>query len=543
MEFLQRSWAQIRVFLDKLDRNTRITIWSVLIAGLLAAFVAVQWAGKPERVPISAFTTNRHNEVVAVLQAVGIDSQIQNGQVVVPRDKHAEALYALQQKDLLKEDVSAAWAEYLSQQNPWDTDANSQKKYLIALQQTLAQQIAQNPAIRSAAVTIAPEERKGFGRSHARRTATVSIVMEGSRRLDKAMVRMAAVTVASAVPGMKPEDVGVIDVNAGQAHKVRPEEEIAPTDYLQLVRQIEEHEREKILELLQYIHGVVVQVNVQLDDVSRKHVRTAAYAAEGSLRRQFTEEIIDESRLRAAEPGVQPNTGFASVDGGGATTTASSTNRAESEFNPAPLLREEESQHVGYLPQRINVAVNVPRSFVVALYRQDRGAGAPEPDDAALEPYEERQRATIEALIRPLVAKANEGIVTVSVFPDVLGPMPTAPEQASTLVTVLTNDWMQHVWLGALALVPLFLMLRMVRKATAPQPLPSVEELAGVPPSLPVDDDVMGEAAADENEMSGVEVDESELRYRKIAQQISELVKENPEEASALMRRWVNPDE
>src|SRR5690606_23028490 len=153
----------------------------------------------------------------------------------------------------------------------------------------------------------------------------------------------AAVTVASAVPGMKPEDVGVIDVNAGQAHKVRPEEEIAPTEYLQLVRQIEEHEREKILELLQYIHGVVVQVNVQLDDVSRKHVRTAAYAAEGSLRRQFTEEIIDEARLRAAAPGVQPNTGFASVDGGAATTTASSTHRAESGFNPAPLLREEES--------------------------------------------------------------------------------------------------------------------------------------------------------------------------------------------------------
>ncbi len=542
MEFLQRSWAQIRVFLDKLDRNTRVTIWAVLIAGLLAAFIVVQWAASPERVPISAFTTNRHNDVVSVLQASGIDPQVINGQITVPRDKHAEALYALQQKDLLKEDVSGAWADYLSQQNPWDTDANSQKKYLIALQSTLAQQIAQNPAIRSATVTIAPEERQGFGRTHARRSATVSIVMEGSRRLDKAMVRAAAVSVSSAVPGMKPEDVGVIDVNAGQAHKVRPDEEVAPTDYLQLVRQIEEHEREKILELLQYIRGVIVQVNVQLDDVSRKHVRTTQYADEGSLRRQFTEETLNEQQNRAAEPGVQPNTGFAGLDGG-ATATVSSSNRTESEFNPAPKISEVDAQHVGYLPQRINVAVNVPRSFVVALYRQSAGADAPEPDDAALEPIQQRQRETIEALIRPLVAKANEGIVTVSVFPDVAGAAPQQPEQASALVAVITNDWMQKVWLGVLALVPVMLMLRMVRKATAPQPLPSVEELAGVPPTLPVDDDLVGEAAADEHEMSGVEVDEAELRYRKIAQQISEMVKSNPEEASALMRRWVNPDE
>src|SRR5690606_31519488 len=242
------------------------------------------------------------------------------------------------------------------------------------------------------------------------------------------------------------------------------------------------------------------------------------------------------------EPGVQPNTGFASIDSG-ATGTVSSSNRTESEFNPAPRISETDAQHVGYLPQRINVAVNIPRSFVVALYRQSAGADAPEPDDAALEPFQQRQRDAIEALIRPLVAKANEGIVTVSVFPDVTGAMPQQPEQASALVAVITHDWMQKVWLGLLALVPIMLMLRMVRKATAPQPLPSVEELAGVPPTLPVDDDLVGEAAADESVMSGIEVNESELRYRKIAHQISDMVKNNPEEASTLIRRWVSPDE
>jgi len=542
MEFLQRSWAQIRLFFDKLDRNTRVTIWAVLIAGLLAAFIAVRWVASPERVTISSFTTHRQNDVVVALQGSGINAQIQNGQVTIPRDTHARAIFVLQQRDLLKEDVSLAWAEYLSQQNPWDTDAISQKKYLIALQQSLAEQIAQNPVVRSAAVTIAPDERRGFGRTHARRSATVSLVMDGGRRVDKALAAAAAGTVSGAVPAMTAQDVTVIDVNAGQAHRVRPEDDMAPTDYLQLVRQIEEHERDKILELLGYIQGVIVQVNVQLDDTKSRRERTSEYAAEGSLRRESIEESEMRQQRAAAEPGVQPNTGF-NVDAPASSGESSTTSRTEREFATAPSILERDTTHVGMLPQRINVAVNVPRSFIVALYRQGQGAEA-EPDDADLEPLIQRQIASIESLVRPLIVKANnDGLVTVTVFPDVAGPMAPIPEQASPLMTVLGHDWMKNVWLGIALIVPLFLMMRMVRKATAPQPLPSVEELAGVPPTLPIDDDLVGEAAADEQTMAGVEVNEADLRYRKIADQISEMIKSNPNEASALMGRWVHPED
>ena len=43
--------------------------------------------------------------------------------------------------------------------------------------------------------------------------------------------------------------------------------------------------------------------------------------------------------------------------------------------------------------------------------------------------------------------------------------------------------------------------------------------------------------------MQGVELDESQIQSRKVAEQISEMIKNNPSEAGALLNKWVDPDE
>ncbi|MCX5661136.1 MAG: hypothetical protein NTW19_15730, partial [Planctomycetota bacterium] len=64
----------------------------------------------------------------------------------------------------------------------------------------------------------------------------------------------------------------------------------------------------------------------------------------------------------------------------------------------------------------------------------------------------------------------------------------------------------------------------------------------GVPPSMPVDDDVVGEADAHDSTMAGVELDEAQIRTRKIAEQIGEMVKANPSEAATLFNRWIRKE-
>ena len=108
---------------------------------------------------------------------------------------------------------------------------------------------------------------------------------------------------------------------------------------------------------------------------------------------------------------------------------------------------------------------------------------------------------------------------------------------------MLESGWTKPLGLGVLALASLAIMFSMVRKVTRAPPLPTVKELTGVPPMPSGDDDeLIGEAAESESIMTGIEVDEGEMRVRKVASQISDFVRNDPEEASRLLNRWVQAE-
>ena len=92
-------------------------------------------------------------------------------------------------------------------------------------------------------------------------------------------------------------------------------------------------------------------------------------------------------------------------------------------------------------------------------------------------------------------------------------------------------------------MLALAFMFFMVRKATQEEVLPTIEELAGVPPTLPNEDELIGEADELEATMDGVELDEEQIRARKVAEQISDMIKSSPEEAGTLIGKWVSPDD
>ena len=72
------------------------------------------------------------------------------------------------------------------------------------------------------------------------------------------------------------------------------------------------------------------------------------------------------------------------------------------------------------------------------------------------------------------------------------------------------------------------------RMPATPDPTPS---------ALPDDEDLIGEAEESEAAMPGLELDEESVRARQVAEQISELIKEKPEEAAILVGKWVEVEE
>jgi hypothetical protein len=188
------------------------------------------------------------------------------------------------------------------------------------------------------------------------------------------------------------------------------------------------------------------------------------------------------------------------------------------------------------------------------------GAEAKEPDEATLAPIRTEEIARITKLIEPLVATdavedAKPGTVAISWFYDFADETP-APSIAANIgdivlgggggggggggFSVSGGGLIKPIGLGVLAIVSLFFMFNIAKKASVREQLPSAEELAGVPPMLESDGgDIIGEADEATPALEGMELDDDSLRRQQMLDQLNELASRDPEELSGILRRWM----
>ncbi|HEX7010491.1 MAG TPA: hypothetical protein VF184_10940 [Phycisphaeraceae bacterium] len=551
MEWLSQSWTRVRAQLEGLSGSQKWAIATTLALGLLLVGIAVIVAGQPQRVAIGAFAGGRSEEVLARLVRSGIDARREGSQILVPVSQRDEALVVLVESELLSPNAAEAFNELIARQSPWQTTRQSERDYLIAKQQVLSQIISKMKGVRAASVILSMPRDQGFGAAYVRPSASVTIWMEGGGRVSDTLVDSVARLVASSVAEMTPQNVSVTDANHGRTRTIEDEDDVLPTQTLELIHRLESYYREKINGVLSYIPGVIVAVNVQVDPVQSQQEVTWERQKNQPLVNEMTESISRREVSPAAEPGARPNTGL-EIPGSSGAGTEEKIERTETTFNDPPLTREVHRKTVGHQPEQINVTINVPRRYFVQIYQaanpsqnQQGQQGQQAITDQAIQPVVNAQLAQIQAQVEPLIQAEAPGVVRVHMIPDETLMPPAAPATAGGVTAMLAADWLNPTTLslGALAMVALAMMLWMVRSATRPEPLPSVEELAGLPPTLVADEDLVGEAEESEAPLAGVELGEDDLRSRKIAQQISELIKANPHEAGGLLGKWVRTEE
>jgi flagellar biosynthesis/type III secretory pathway M-ring protein FliF/YscJ len=64
--------------------------------------------------------------------------------------------------------------------------------------------------------------------------------------------------------------------------------------------------------------------------------------------------------------------------------------------------------------------------------------------------------------------------------------------------------------------------------------------LAGGPTVFDVSEKLAGEAAEGRSMLDGMELDEDAIRAQQMLEQVSSMVKENPDGAASLVKRWLN---
>lgn len=551
MDFARKYWTTIRAQAESLPLTSKLLIGALVVILLGVAGLGVLYAGKAQTVPISAFAGTRSEEVMARLGVAGIDAELKNGAVYVPAGQQMDAIALLAREELLSDNASSAFSAVTG--NPWETDAQGDRKHLLATQAYLSAVAGKFGGVRSAEVIIALPERRGFGRSSVRPSASVTVTTSGNGGVDKHLVASLAGLVSGAVAEMQPQDVVVLDARQGRQHKVDDPDDLVPTEVIELVNHQEQYHRKKIEDMLRHIPGVIVAVKVKTNPVRREVREERKYSDSEPLRSEENTEMTRRDVRRGGEAGTRPNTGMSiSGDGGDVQEETETTTRTE--FGDKLLTSTAQIEMAGHQVEQINATINVPRSYFVSIFRANQPPADPAaadppaaPDDAALDAIRTAQLDAIRSQVTPLIEAKAPGVVEANMVYDQAYLAPVAAGAGGGVMGVVGNlgggDTVATATAAGLGALSLLLAFMLVRRSTQAPPLPSLEELAGVPPTLPSDEELMGEASVVETSMDGVEIDEEELKSRHLAEQISELIVNSPADATGLLGRWVNEDD
>lgn len=564
MDRLRGVLDTIRRALGELTATQKLLIASLVVVMAMTLYLVVLYTGKPALVPLMERASPAEQQQASqFLDTAGIPYRTgPNGQIMVERERVRPIIAQMAQRGALPSDSSVLFNNLVDRQS-W-TMSSSQLSQLetIAMQNELSRIIGQFQSVDRAAVIIDAPEPRSLGMAARVPTASVTIFMTGNQPLTQSMVDGAAALVAGAKAGLDIRNVRVIDGVRGQQRRARSDDDMLASGYLEHSAKVEQRVRDRLMDMLSYIPGVIIAVNAQVD-VRRSVSETSRVLDSGrgtvtAPRRETTSERVQQQGSAGAEPGVRPNTGI-SIDTGGSRGNSLTDTQTETEFETQFGRTVERVTDPRGMPLKINATVNIPRSFFVAQWRAANNSSET-PGDDVLAPVIQQETARIRDDIQPQVDSAEAGgqpgEVVVSVIPDMDMLQRAYPEAfragagagggssgGGVGAIFESAGGLRTVILTALAFAALAMMALTVRRATRLDRLPTPEELVGVPPALSGETDLVGEAGEADAALSGIELSETAIQSQKVLEQVEEMVKQRPAEAAGLLNRWIQADQ
>ena len=556
MESFKTGLESIRSRIGEVSPVVRLLLGSFCVIALMTLFLVGQYAGKSDmvRLPVASASLPA---IQTYLEDNGIshDSTTRPGSILVPVEQRQPILLAVTEQGLI-ETNSIDFVSLVQQDTPFQSHQQTKMRRLAATMSVLESMISQMSGVQRARVIIAdPQRPAGIGSSFTPPTAAVTVAMQtGSMGQD--LVDSVAGLVAGSVPGLKIDDVIVTDARTNKRRRARSGDDMVSSTNLEQQTRTEDVIRRRIEEHLSYIPGVMVAVHAQVvtKDVSKRSQSYSEPVIAPVSERSSAAERVDQ--MPGGEPGVRGNLQanaplslrMAGVNGT-STVTEQNEARLDSQFPSETSLVHDPT---GYAT-KINASINVPRSYLVMLYRQSISDSSAQPTDEQLSPLVEQSLGQIKSSVTPLidtdtVDDARPGVVSVMMIHDLASladtlTMPELVPSGGTMVadqSPLGGGTVKYVGLGTLAAVSLFTMLFMVRRAFGGSPAPPSDEAAvGMHMYAGMDTPLVGEADEAPPVLSGMELASEDVRHREIIGQINQMARNRPEQASVLLGKWI----
>lgn len=572
MDRLRRVLRRIGAALGRLTTSQRLLIVSLALVMAMSLFLVALWTAKPDMVELlPGASAAEQQRAASFLGAQQVEHKVgPGGRVLVPAETRTTVLARMSQDGALPAD-NVVLFNNLAAKSPWTMSGDQRKQQeAIAVQNELSTIIGQFRGVRKASVILDVPAASGLGAAVRKPTASATVFTSTGRPLDQDTVDAVANLIASSRAGLNLESVRVIDGSTNQQRRARPDSAAVASNYIEHAAMVEDRVRDKLLDLLSYIPGVIVAVNAQVDvRQTTRDTRKVLEPGKGTVTapvRETTSTKEDAAASAGAEAGVRSNVGLDINRAGGPGAKTSDT-KSEAEMKTEFGTSVERVVDPRGMPTKINATINVPRAYFVARWRsqQAAGAGGAAPAGAPAAPAEQDLAPVVQAEVERITAGVKpqvdasiasgeggagvQGEVVVTMIPDAIDMADAARASlagaggGALALGLGAGPLVKNVGLGALALTAVGMMLLMIRKSNKALALPSAEELVGIPPALQKTTDLVGEADEADNALSGIELTDDVIRTRKLREQVEDVVKSKPSDAAQLLNRWISVHE
>lgn len=515
-----------------------------VVAVLMLGFFAflIMRASSPQMAPLyNDLSFDDSAAIVAELQSQNIPYELraEGASILVARDQITTTRMALAQNGLPQR--GQVGYEIFDQQNTLGATSFVQNiNNLRALEGELARTISSLARIKSARVHLVLPERELFRRE--RKDPSASIVLAVRGELSAGEIRAIQHLVASAIEGMTPSRVSIVD-GSGRllASGAGDDDSVIAGEVAERTVGVENRLRDRVEQLLTNIVGpgrARVQVSAELD-MNRLTRTSETFDPESQVVRSTQIREIESSATGPGHTGevtiANELPGASENNGTGGSTEAGATTEETTNFEISKTTQTEIIEAGGIA--RLSVAV-----VVDGVYTDD-GAG-----NSVYQPRSEAELAQLTALVRSAIgfSEARGDQVEVANLPFAERPeLAALGTDAPGLFDFTRDDLMSAAemlvtLLIALALL-LFVMRPLIKRVLAPEPQP-----LALPPSAEVrpefgDSDLQIEQPPQpprvpawmNNARSLGEAQAQTLRT------VGELVDENPKHAALIVRDWL----
>jgi flagellar biosynthesis/type III secretory pathway M-ring protein FliF/YscJ len=562
MEFLRRIIKQIQTQLGNLTVSQNIAIVLLIVIMCGAIWMLTNYAAQREMVPLldQPLEKAAQARILQKLETWDEKYELKGEIILVPKSRQRKIYSMLAYSGALPEDTSIGFMSLLDDTDIFTPETVRDDKRLVVKQVMLGQMIEMWPGVESAKVIINPAAQRRLNNIAPVASASVTVKMRSGDVSSKKLAMSVAEFVSGANARMRREDVKVIV--DGKVMGIAPTGEDISSDYLDEKVKLEQYFRDKIVDVLP-VQNALVQVDVQ-PRTTKSTVQTTKIALpdEGSLlyaTEENTREQNSENREKTAEPGMMANVPETAQGSGGNSQTESMED-AVTKRTVIPGKTETLEKIGPGGVEAITATVSIPQSYFEDMAKN---GSEEQPDQAVVKTFIEREIPEIKKMVMRGIGLSNvedEDLVVVNTYWDggyegangngINGAnvASAAEGEGGKSMAGIVGRYGKHIAISSLAMLSLFMVLMMVRKAGGPVEMTEEEAatmMMGPKPLdvLSVEESNIAEAGDGSGLLEGFELGDEEVRSQQVLEQIRQMVKTSPDMAAKLVNKWIKQSE